>query len=46
MSRWEIESKRWMEDALEDLNVARDLLQLNHFAASCFHSQQAAEKST
>jgi len=44
MSHWEIEAKRWFEDSLEDLKVAEDLLNLSHFAASCFHSQQAAKK--
>ncbi|MCD6513668.1 MAG: HEPN domain-containing protein [Candidatus Odinarchaeota archaeon] len=45
MSHWEVEAKRWLEDALEDLKVAEALLKLSHFAASCFHSQQAAEKA-
>jgi HEPN domain-containing protein len=42
---WEREALRWLKDAIEDLNVARDLLKGNHYAASCFHSQQAAEKA-
>lgn len=45
MSRWDIEAARWFKDALEDLNVAEDLLKSSHYAASCFHSQQAAEKA-
>ncbi len=45
MSRWDIEADRWLRDALEDLQVAEDLLKLSHYAASCFHSQQAAEKA-
>lgn len=30
---------------LEDLKVARVLLENKHYSASCFHSQQAAEKA-
>lgn len=45
MDYWEREALRWLEDAVEDLNVARDLLKTNHHSASCFHSQQAAEKA-
>jgi len=36
---------RWLDDALEDLRVAEDLLRGGHHSASCFHSQQAAEKA-
>jgi len=42
---WTGEARRWLGDAEEDLKVAEDLLMLGHFAASCFHSQQAAEKA-
>lgn len=42
MSRWLVESG--MADA-EDLSVAQDLLASMHYAASCFHSQQAGEKA-
>lgn len=45
MSRWDVEAERWFKDALEDLAVAEDLAESSHFAASCFHSQQAAEKA-
>lgn len=45
MSRWEVEAERWLRDAVEDLAVAEDLLKTSHYAASCFHSQQAAEKA-
>ncbi|MEM2912986.1 MAG: HEPN domain-containing protein [Candidatus Bathyarchaeia archaeon] len=45
MSRWLVEAGRWMADAEEDLSVARDLLASMHYAASCFHSQQAGEKA-
>ena len=42
---WIREARRWLADAEEDLRVAEDLLKLGHYAASCFHSQQAAEKA-
>ena len=42
---WRREALRWLEDAEEDLSVAEDLLRLGHYAASCFHSQQAAKKA-
>lgn len=42
---WKREALRWLDDASEDLKVAEDLLKSEHYAASCFHSQQAAEKA-
>lgn len=39
------EVSRWLGDAEEDLRVAEALLKLGHYAAFCFHSQQAAEKA-
>jgi HEPN domain-containing protein len=45
MSRWLIEASRWMADADEDLRVAQALLASMHYAASCFHSQQAGGKA-
>jgi len=45
MDSWKTEAKRWYEDALEDLEVAKDLLRTKHYASSCFHSQQAGEKA-
>ena len=45
MGYWYREARRWFEDALEDLRVAELLLETGHYAASCFHSQQAAEKA-
>lgn len=45
MSRWAIEARRWIADAEEDLEVAKVLLNSKHYAASCFHSQQAGEKA-
>ena len=42
---WKREALRWLDDALEDLKVAEDLLKTEHYSASCFHSQQAAEKA-
>ena len=34
-----------MAGAEEDLSVAQDLISSSHYAASCFHSQQAGEKA-
>ena len=45
MGYWRREARRWLEDALEDLRVADLLLETGHYAASCFHSQQAAGKA-
>ena len=45
MSKWLLEAERWIADAEEDLRVAKDLLATQHYAASCFHSQQAGEKA-
>ena len=45
MGYWHREARRWFEDALEDLRVAELLSETGHYAASCFHSQQAAEKA-
>ncbi|MGC8998535.1 MAG: HEPN domain-containing protein [Candidatus Bathyarchaeia archaeon] len=42
---WKKEALRWLKDAIEDLSVAEDLLKSGHYSASCFHSQQAAEKA-
>jgi HEPN domain-containing protein len=38
-------AKRWLQTAEEDLAAARTLYDHEMYAASCFHSQQAAEKS-
>ena len=45
VDRWRVEARRWMADAEEDLRVAQTLLDAQHYAASCFHSQQASEKA-
>jgi len=45
LNYWKREALRWLEDAWEDLRVAEDLLMSGHYSASCFHSQQAAEKA-
>ena len=45
MDYWTREAFRWLQDALEDLNVAKILLESGHCSSSCFHSQQAAEKA-
>ena len=42
---WKREASRWLDDASEDLRVAESLLKNAHYAASCFYSQQAAEKA-
>jgi HEPN domain-containing protein len=36
----------WLSEALEDLSVAKILLREGKYGASCFHSQQAAEKAS
>ncbi len=43
MSRWAVEARRRLEDAEEDVRVARLLEGAGHYA--CFHYQQAAEKA-
>jgi HEPN domain-containing protein len=45
LSRWVTEAWRWVADAEEDFRVVQDLLASKHYAASCFHSQQAGEKA-
>jgi HEPN domain-containing protein len=39
------EAWRWLLESREDLRVAQVLLQNRHYAAACFHAQQAAEKA-
>lgn len=41
----QIEARRWFHQAQADLDVARTLQDATHFAAACFHCQQAAEKA-
>lgn len=36
----------WLSEAMEDLSVAVILLREGKYGASCFHSQQAAEKAS
>lgn len=46
---WRLSSKRyrdWLSEAEEDLSVAKILLREGKYSASCFHSQQAAEKAS
>jgi HEPN domain-containing protein len=38
-------ARRWLQTAEEDLAAARTLHDHEMYAASCFHSQQAGEKS-
>jgi HEPN domain-containing protein len=40
-----IEARRWFETAQAELDVIRTLRAAGHYAAACFHSQQAAEKA-
>ena len=39
------EAVRWLETARGDLATARVLLSNERYAHSCFHAQQAAEKT-
>jgi hypothetical protein len=39
------EAERWFKQARADLEVVDTLVSAGHYAASCFHSQQAAEKA-
>jgi HEPN domain-containing protein len=39
------ETERWFRQARADLDVVHTLVTAGHYAASCFHSQQAAEKA-
>ena len=39
------EAERWLRQARADLDVVHTLVAAGHYAASCFHSQQAAEKA-
>ena len=41
-----VEAQRWFRQAQTDLEVVRTLLSSQHYAAACFHSQQAAEKAS
>jgi HEPN domain-containing protein len=39
------ETKRWFRQAQAELAVVRTLRAAEHYAATCFHSQQVAEKA-
>ena len=45
MNASQSEARRWFAQAQADLEVVRTLRSAGHYAASCFHSQQAAEKA-
>ncbi|MGH2350277.1 MAG: HEPN domain-containing protein [Chloroflexota bacterium] len=45
MNDTQIEARRWWSQAQIDLDVVRTLQSGGHYAAACFHSQQAAEKA-
>ncbi|MEW6718213.1 MAG: HEPN domain-containing protein [Chloroflexota bacterium] len=40
-----VEARRWLQQARADLEVVKTLRSAGHYAAACFHSQQAAEKA-
>ena len=40
-----VEGRRWFRQAQADLAVVHSLRAAGHYAAACFHSQQAAEKA-
>jgi HEPN domain-containing protein len=45
MNAHRVEARRWFRQAKADLEVVRSLRSSQHYAAACFHSQQAAEKA-
>ena len=45
MNAHQIEARRWFAQAQADLAVVRLLGAAKHYAAACFHAQQAAEKA-
>ncbi len=45
MKASQIEAKRWFRQACADIEVVKVLKEAGHYAASCFYSQQAAEKA-
>ncbi len=45
MRLYEVEARRWLQEAENDLRVVRTLIRGRHYAAACFYSQQAAEKA-
>ena len=45
MSARSTEARRWLRQAKADLDVVVTLRSAGHYAAACFHSQQAAEKA-
>ncbi len=45
MNAHQIEARRWFVQSQADLAVVRLLRTEKHYAAACFHAQQAAEKA-
>jgi HEPN domain-containing protein len=45
MQNREIEARRWFRQAQADLAVVKTLRSAGHYAAACFHAQQAGEKA-
>ena len=45
MNASNLEAQRWFRQAKADMTVVQTLISAGHYAATCFHSQQAAEKA-
>ena len=45
MNAHRVEARRWFRQAQADLEVVQTLRVAGHYAAACFHCQQAAEKA-
>jgi HEPN domain-containing protein len=45
MNAAQTEAKRWFRQAKADIAVVQTLKSAGHYAATCFHSQQVAEKA-
>ncbi len=45
MNAPQAEARRWFRQAQADVEVVQTLRSAGHFAAACFHAQQAAEKA-
>ncbi len=45
MNAHQVEARRWFVQAQADLEVVRLLRSAGHYAAACFHAQQAAKKA-
>lgn len=45
MNAYQVEARRWFQQAQADLEVVQTLREAGHHAAACFHGQQAAENA-